>query len=61
MAANQNYACPFLRSFDAKVWALNFIDCVKRNPEIATDLECMTGWFANALMRGFDEGKKDNG
>lgn len=37
-------------SFDARDWAEAFC---KRNP--AVDEETMLGWFANALMRGFDE------
>lgn len=42
-------------SFDAKDWAEAFVDLVKRKPEIATDEATMIGWFANALMRGWDE------
>lgn len=39
-----------LPSFDAKDWAEAF---VKINPGIAEDV--MIAWFANALMRGYDE------
>ena len=39
-----------LPSFDAKDWAKAFC---QRNPSI--DEELMVTWFANALMRGFDE------
>ena len=42
-------------SFDARDWADVFIDSVSKNPAIATDKETMTAWFANALMRGYDE------
>lgn len=59
MSGNQNYSNHFTGSFDAKIWAVNFVDYVKSNPGIATDVETMTTWFANALMRGFDEGQKD--
>lgn len=45
----------FYRSFDAKVWAKEFVALVRTNPAIATDEETMSGWFANALMRGYDE------
>jgi len=38
-------------SFDAKDWAAAFC---KRNPTMDEGL--MLAWFANALMRGYDEG-----
>lgn len=38
-----------LPSFDARDWAKAFC---KINPQI--DEETMIGWFANALMRGYD-------
>lgn len=44
-------------TFDAKDWAKVFVKMVKQNPSIATDEDTMLGWFANALMRGFDEAK----
>jgi len=42
-------------SFDAQVWAQEFVHLVEANPAIATDEGTMIGWFANALMRGYDE------
>ena len=45
----------FTQSFDAAVWAKAFVEHVNRNPSIATDEGTMIGWFANALMRGYDE------
>jgi hypothetical protein len=42
-------------SFDARIWAREFIARVHLNPAIPTDEDTMTGWFANALMRGYDE------
>jgi hypothetical protein len=42
-------------SFDARAWAEEFVEIVKENPSIATDIDTMTSWFANALMRGWDE------
>ena len=41
-----------LPSFDARDWAKAFC---KINPQIDEDI--MLGWFANALMRGFDEAR----
>ncbi len=43
------------KSFDARDWAKAFVEYQKANPAIATDEECMTTWFASALMRGYDE------
>lgn len=44
-----------LQSFDAQVWAKAFVEHVRVNPAIATDEMAMISWFANALMRGYDE------
>lgn len=43
-----------LKSFDAQVWAREF---VKHNLayHIGLNEETLTTWFANALMRGYDE------
>lgn len=46
-----------LKSFDARDWARAFVAHVKANPAIATDEETMATWFANALMRGYDEAR----
>jgi hypothetical protein len=45
----------FNQSFDARVWARQFVQMGKQNPSIATDEATMIGWFANAIMRGYDE------
>lgn len=45
----------FTQSFDARVWARAFLDTVREHPEVPTDEQTMLGWFANALMRGYDE------
>lgn len=44
-----------LPSFDARDWAAAFCEKARTNPNFATDEGNMIGWFANALMRGFDE------
>ncbi len=44
-----------LKSFDARDWAKAFVAHARRNPLIPLDEETMTTWFANALMRGYDE------
>jgi hypothetical protein len=45
----------FLKSFDAWDWARDFCEIVRNHPNVPYDEETMMGWFANALMRGWDE------
>jgi hypothetical protein len=49
-----NKELPF--TIDARVWATEFVAIVQQSPDIPTDLETMTTWFANAIMAGYDEG-----
>lgn len=50
-----------LGSFDARVWAKEFMRCNNGlsgpfvSSHVRVDEETMVGWFANALMRGYDE------
>lgn len=62
--ALKEHAAPsthFWRSFDAQAWARAFVEHVQKNPSIATDEGTMIGWFANAIMRGYDEAKEQQG
>jgi hypothetical protein len=43
---------------EATVWAKEFVRAVQNNPSIATDEGTMQGWFANAIMAGYDYAKK---
>ena len=52
---SQSQDAAFTQSFDAVDWARAFVAHVTANPAIATDEGTMIGWFANALMRGWDE------
>ena len=45
-----------LSSRDAKVWAKEFIRIFGKKKE-SIDEEWMVGWFANAIMKGYDMGK----
>lgn len=45
----------FAQSTDARDWASAFVQMVRAHPSIATDEGTMIGWFANAIMRGYDE------
>lgn len=44
-----------LPSFDAKDWAEAFVKTWHETGKPDPDEEWMTTWFANALMRGYDE------
>lgn len=47
----------FTKSFDAQDWAKAFMNIVVKG-KIVIDEELMIGWFANAIMRGYDESMK---
>ena len=44
---------------DAQVWAKEWLKIITENPTIPTDEGTMIGWFANAIMAGYDAGKRD--
>jgi len=44
---------------DAKVWAEEFVKLLKEKPSIEIDEGLMIGWFANAIMAGYDKGHRD--
>lgn len=41
-------------SMDAVDWAEEWLEIIKKNPSIPTDKATMIGWFANAIMCGWD-------
>ena len=45
-------------TMDARVWAKAWKQHIKKHPKIPTDEGTMIGWFANAIMVGFDEGQR---
>lgn len=45
--------------FDAEVWANQWLEVIAENPTIPTDKGTMIGWFANAIMAGYDKGRRD--
>jgi len=47
-------AVKLLSTMDAQVWAKEFIKIIKKHPNIPLDEETMIGWFANAIMCGYD-------
>lgn len=48
------------RSMDAQVWAQQFVAHKKKNKWKNKDIDesLMIGWFANAIMAGYDEAVK---
>lgn len=50
------HKCP--RTMDGLTWAKEFCKRAAANPNLATDVEAMHGWFANAVMAGFDEAQR---
>jgi hypothetical protein len=45
--------------FDAQVWARVWLEIIEEHPGVPTDEGAMIGWFANALMSGYDRGRAD--
>ena len=41
-------------SMDAQVWADKWLETIREHPEIPNDKGAMIGWFANAIMAGYD-------
>jgi hypothetical protein len=41
---------------DARKWALEFQSIAKEKYNVTLDEAWLIGWFANAIMAGFDEG-----
>ena len=42
-------------TLDAIFWVEEWMSAIKKNPSIPTDKETMLGWFANAIMAGYDQ------
>lgn len=41
---------------NAQVWVDKWFETIKEHPDIPTDPGTMIGWFANAIMCGYDHG-----
>lgn len=41
--------------FDAKEWVKLWFKVIAEHPEVPTNEDAMTAWFANAIMAGHDE------
>jgi hypothetical protein len=44
----------FPHTVDARAWADEWLKTFTVNPSIASDRDTMIGWFANAIMAGYD-------
>jgi hypothetical protein len=53
--SGEDFDTKFTESFDARDWATAFVERARRDPLFTTDEGTMIGWFANALMRGYEE------
>ena len=45
-------------SMDAKVWAKEFMRLYQKKYNWEVDEELMIGWFANAIMAGYDRANR---
>lgn len=45
--------------FDAAKWAAAFVERARTIPDFATDEGNMIGWFANAIMAGYDHARRE--
>jgi uncharacterized protein (DUF608 family) len=41
-------------TMDAQIWVAEWMKTIKEHPGIPTDEGAMLGWFANAIMAGYD-------
>jgi hypothetical protein len=41
-------------TIDARIWVDEWLRTIAEHPEIPTDRGTMVGWFANAIMAGYD-------
>lgn len=46
---------------DAQVWAKEWAETIVKHPEVPNDEGAMIGWFANAIMAGYDEACRRQG
>ncbi len=45
-------------TMDAVVWTDEWMKTIEKHPEIPTDCGAMFAWFSNAIMAGYDQGRK---
>ena len=47
------------QEFDARIWAKEWIKILIEHPDLPTDEGAMIGWFANAIMAGYDHSRRE--
>jgi hypothetical protein len=47
-------------TMDAQVWVDEWMETIRTHPEIPYDPDTMLGWFANAIMAGYDQAKRES-
>lgn len=51
-------AKPWPQTMDAHAWAKTWLVLTHEHPDVPTDKAAMIGWFANAIMAGYDEAQR---
>ena len=46
-------------TMDATIWAKFWLRTIEANPELPKDEGAMVGWFANAIMAGYDGANRE--
>lgn len=54
--ATNNLTLQLHDTVDAQVWAKEWLRVLEEHPDICKDEGAMLGWFANAIMVGYDHG-----
>lgn len=54
-----DFAKNLIGNFDGRAWAVSFKNLMNRRYDEAKDLDVLTGWFANAIMTGYDKAKQE--
>lgn len=49
-----------IQEMSAEIWADEWLKRLSVNPSMATDKGSMLGWFANAIMAGYDTAKLEH-
>ena len=58
-AGTDQRALDLAGEFNAMVWVKAWLETISEHPTVPTDEGAMLGWFANALMAGYDHGRAE--
>ena len=48
------------KTMDVRIWTEEYMKVISQNPSIVNDYDFILGLLSNAIMTGYDFGKKDN-